>query len=125
MDDQPRSIIRDACDLTALRSRGDGVKGMKFPILDQLDGKAKVSGMEPTVTVGQVYRTPWEPSGLFRVTEIEAQGTGFGATAFGYFVGDHPKGYKDGEWGRYYVKELVGREVIERDLSGYVTRENM
>lgn len=63
------------------------------------------------VVVGKVYRTPFEPSGLFRVMQVEPQGAGFGATAFGVFVGDHPNGYKYGTFGRYYVKEL--RESVE------------
>ncbi len=61
-----------------------------------------------------VYRTPFEPSGLFRVLEIEPQGNEYEPTAFGVFVGDHPHGYKDGSPGRYFVRELVGRKVQDK-----------
>ncbi len=63
-----------------------------------------------SVTVGRVYRTPWEPSGLFRVLEIEPAANGFEEAAFGVFVGEHPSGYLDGSAGRYFTKELAGRE---------------
>ena len=64
------------------------------------------------VEVGKTYRTPWEPSGLFRVTAIEPAFDGFQEAAFGVFVGDHA-GYAGGSRGRYYTKELEGREVAE------------
>lgn len=67
--------------------------------------------MDQQLEVGKVYRTPWEPSGLFRVVELEDGGIGGYPTAFGLFVGDHPNGYKDGSPGRYLQRELVGREV--------------
>lgn len=41
MDDQRRSVIRDACDLRDLLSRGVGLKGMKFLILDSLGTKGE------------------------------------------------------------------------------------
>lgn len=73
---------------------------------------AKSTAQVDAVVIGAVYRTPWEPCGLFRVLEIEPLGTGCGGgpTAFGEFVGDHPCGYKDGSPGRYFVSELAGRE---------------
>lgn len=58
-----------------------------------------------TVEIGKTYWTPWEPTGKFRVDEIH------GPWANGFMVGDHPKGYKDGEVGAYLVSELEGREV--------------
>lgn len=58
-----------------------------------------------------VYRTPFEPSGLFKVLEVEPANNIYGQTAFGVFVGDHPAGMKAGTAGRYPVRELVGREV--------------
>lgn len=64
------------------------------------------------VVVGRIYRTPWEPSGLFRVLEIEPAWDGCAECAHGEFVGDHPKGYRDGEVGAYFTKELAGREVL-------------
>jgi hypothetical protein len=67
------------------------------------------------IQVGKTYRTPWEPSGLFRVTLIEPPQYPFGETAFGVFVGDHPAGYADGSFGRYYSHELAGREVSPCD----------
>ncbi len=63
-----------------------------------------------SVIVGRVYRTPWEPSGLFRVTEIVPARDGFAESAYGVFVGDHPKGYADGTRGSYFTRELAGRE---------------
>lgn len=60
---------------------------------------------------GKVYRTPWEPSGLFRVTRVDTSRGSHGEAAFGYFVGDHPKGYKDGQVGAYPCHELEGREA--------------
>jgi len=62
------------------------------------------------VEVGRIYRTPWEPSGLFRVVAIEPARNGFEKSAAGVFVGDHPAGYKDRSFGRYLTKELEGRE---------------
>lgn len=53
------------------------------------------------IEVGKVYRTLWEPSGLFRVAVIT------GSRAIGHYVGDHPKGYKDGQVGAYYAGELL------------------
>ena len=64
------------------------------------------------VIIGNVYRTPFEPSGLFRVLTIEQAAWPYGETAFGVFVGDHPCGYPDGSHGRYQVKELVGRQIM-------------
>lgn len=77
-----------------------------------LDGAFEVRRMTSSpLELGAVYRTPYEPAGLFRVLEIEHQGNGHGITARGVFVGDHPAGYADGAPGRYFVKELRGRKV--------------
>lgn len=67
----------------------------------------------PTVIVGRVYRTPREPSGLFRVLKIFPACNGHAESAFGEFVGDHPKGYSDGAHGSYPAAELAGREEPE------------
>jgi hypothetical protein len=65
-----------------------------------------------SVEVGKLYRTPWEPSGVVEVLEIENPQYPYDEpTAFVRFVGDHPRGYKDGSPGRYCVKQLEGREV--------------
>ncbi len=64
-----------------------------------------------TVGPGKIYRTPFEPSGLFRVDRLCLGHSGPESTAFGTFIGDHPKGYKNGEHGKYPVRELEGREV--------------
>ena len=69
-----------------------------------------------SVEVGKVYRTPWEPSGLFRVTQIEPATGFFSEAAFGEFVGDHPSGYADCTNGRYFTKELEGREATTEEL---------
>lgn len=60
--------------------------------------------------VGGIYRTPFEPSGLFMVLTLEHPNDIYGGTAFGVFVGDHPRGMKSGTVGRYPVSELEGRE---------------
>ena len=72
---------------------------------------------EQQLELNAVYRTPFEPSGLFRVLEIEPQGDVCEPTAFGVFVGDHPHGYKDGSPGRYFVRELVGRKVQNEPMT--------
>lgn len=59
-----------------------------------------------SIEVGRIYRTPFEPAGLFRVLEIEPGREGWDETAFGVYVGDHPAGYRDGSYGRYFSKEL-------------------
>lgn len=63
-----------------------------------------------TVEVGKTYRTPFEPSGLVKVIAIEPAQAGYDECAFVEFVGDHPAGYKNGSKGRYFTKELDGRE---------------
>ena len=60
-----------------------------------------------SIAIGQVYRTPFEPSGLVKVIAIEPPQSGFDECAFVEFVGDHPHGYKDGSNGRYFTKELL------------------
>ncbi len=68
--------------------------------------------MIPTtlVEIGKTYRTPYEPSGLFRVLEVWPANNP--ETAFGVFVGNHPSGYRDGEVGRYFTAELRDQEVL-------------
>jgi len=68
---------------------------------------------EPVV-VGKIYRTPWEPAGLFRVLQIEPAVKNSGESAFGVFVGNHPCGYQDGTFGRYPTKELEGRQENQK-----------
>ena len=68
------------------------------------------------VEVGKIYRTPFEPSGLVRVLEIESFYPGTSRrTAFIEHVGNHPHGYKDGSVGRYFADELIptGAFILE------------
>lgn len=69
--------------------------------------------MTPQMSVepGKKYRTPWEPSGIILVNEVIKDTYPYGDCACGVFVGDHPRGYKDGSPACYPVKELEGREV--------------
>lgn len=56
--------------------------------------------------IGKVFRTPFEPSGLVRVTE-------FGGILYGRlvvhveYVEDHPHGYPKGSEGSYLAEELI------------------
>jgi len=63
-----------------------------------------------TIEVGMIYRTPWDPEGLFLVKEIEPGTRGFRPLAFGAHVVDHPSGYCSGTDGRYFVHELRSLE---------------
>lgn len=58
------------------------------------------------VEVGKCYRTPWEPSGIVKVLEIEEARQPFAETVRIQFVGDHPNGYKHGSFGRYHLSEM-------------------
>lgn len=71
-----------------------------------------------TIEVGKCYRTPWEPSGVVRVLNVEPSHTIYKEVALIEFVGDHPKGYKSGTHGRYPSSELDGREVPDPRISG-------
>ena len=56
--------------------------------------------------VGEVFRTPFEPSGLVEVLLVE-EGDYFGKkTVWVRFVEDHPHGYPKDSCGRYIAKEL-------------------
>jgi RNA polymerase subunit RPABC4/transcription elongation factor Spt4 len=55
--------------------------------------------------VGKAVRTPFEPSGLVKVLEIEGPYDGK-RTAFIVYAEDHPKGYRQGDIGRYFAHEL-------------------
>lgn len=72
------------------------------------------------IQVGRIYRTPWEPSGLVRVREVEAPHWLYGEIIVVEYVGDHPCGYKHGTVGRYLATDLhsLGNdeaEDIEKD----------
>lgn len=56
--------------------------------------------------VGDIARTPWEPSGLVIIKDIEPPGSVYDWCAFVEFIEDHPKGYRKGSPGRYQLKEL-------------------
>ena len=58
------------------------------------------------LVVGREYRTPWEPSGVVRVIELEDACWPYKPTAVVVFVGDHPNGYRSGTLGRYQQHEL-------------------
>lgn len=63
---------------------------------------------------GKLARTPFEPSGLVRIVEVE-KGLYCGRkTIFGFFEGDHPHGYKDGSPARYFLDELT---IVEQSVS--------
>jgi hypothetical protein len=68
-----------------------------------------------TVKRNTLYRTPWEPAGTFWVTKIEPAEGLLPESACGFHMGDHPKGYQRGEFGRYLTSELDGREVTGKD----------
>ncbi len=57
-----------------------------------------------SIKAGTIYRTPWDPYGLFRVTAI------VGDQAIGRYVGDHPVA-RDGDKGAFFVGELECREA--------------
>jgi len=61
--------------------------------------------------VGRHYRTPFEPSGIVKVLEVEFSEWSGEIYARVEHVGEHPMGYPDGSMGRYYAKEL--REIVE------------
>lgn len=62
---------------------------------------------------GEIYRTPWDPAGTVRVVQIERPHPMNGKpTVFVQFVGDHPRGMKDGEFGRYFADELRPAEAV-------------
>jgi hypothetical protein len=63
--------------------------------------------------VGDIARTPWEPSGLVKILELEPAGTIYDECAFVVFIEDHPNGYRNGEPGRYQLKELRAAETIK------------
>lgn len=59
--DEPRSIIRDACDLTKLHSRGPNVRGVKFPIMDNIitsqgDRMDEVARLQAAIRKHRDYR---------------------------------------------------------------------
>jgi hypothetical protein len=55
---------------------------------------------------GDIASTPFEPSGLVKILEIEPAGEIYGVTARVEFIEDHPHGYPKGSEGRYQLKEL-------------------
>ncbi len=69
-----------------------------------------------SVEIGKTYRTPWEPSGLFRVTAIIPACGVLAEMATGVFVDDHPAGYEADSPGRYYTHELEGRLPTEEAI---------
>lgn len=61
---------------------------------------------EPDWQPGDIARTPYEPSGLVKILEIESACWPYGVTACVEFLEDHPHGYAKGSIGRYQLKEL-------------------
>jgi hypothetical protein len=66
--------------------------------------------------VGKIARTPFEPSGLVRVLDIEPGLYDGKKTALIEYVEDHPKGYKKGSIGRYFAHELTEQPSTNLDL---------
>ena len=62
--------------------------------------------MEVSVKVGDVARTPFEPSGLVKILGIHIGGFFDKNLAFVEYLEDHPYGYKKGETGNYFLNEL-------------------
>lgn len=58
-----------------------------------------------TVQVGQIYRTPFVPSGRVKVTDISVT-TNWGEIAYVEFIEEHPHGEK-GSSGVYLASELI------------------
>jgi hypothetical protein len=59
------------------------------------------------VSVGQRYRTPFEPAGVVEVLALEPVSAGTTRRmAVVRFIGDHPHGYPDGTEGRYFADNL-------------------
>ncbi len=57
--------------------------------------------------VGRTARTPFEPSGLVRIIEVEPIDPLTGRqTCRVEFLDDHPHGYAKGTVGRYFVEQL-------------------
>jgi hypothetical protein len=56
--------------------------------------------------VGDVVRTPFEPSGLVKILAIHIGGFFDKNLAFVEYLEDHPYGYKKGENGNYFLNEL-------------------
>lgn len=68
------------------------------------DSTQSLASETDSIVVGQEYRTPWEPSGIVRVTEI---GDHYGQKmARVVHVDDHPSGYPAGSVGAYFCNEL-------------------
>jgi hypothetical protein len=55
---------------------------------------------------GDTARTPYEPSGLVKIVEIESEHWIYGVTVRVEFLEDHPHGYPTSSIGRYQLKEL-------------------
>lgn len=66
------------------------------------------------LVVGEKYRTPWEPSGIVKVIELEDACWPYKPTAVVVFIGDH-QGYRSGSLGRYQQHEL--RPINESEQS--------
>jgi hypothetical protein len=61
---------------------------------------------DATQMVGRRYYTPWKPSGLVEVVSV-AEGLWDGRVIVAVrFVGNHPNGYRDGDFGFYLADEL-------------------
>lgn len=58
------------------------------------------------IQVGDIVRTPFDPSGLVEVIEIEPPNWLGKRTVRVRYIEDHPHGYKAGTLGRYYLDEL-------------------
>lgn len=56
--------------------------------------------------VGDVVRTPFDPSGMVKILDIHIGGFFDKNLAFVEYLEDHPCGYKKGETGNYFLNEL-------------------
>lgn len=63
--------------------------------------------------VGDLARTPFEPSALVKILQIESDHYIYGVTVRVEFLEDH-SGYQKGEVGRYQLSELRRLEAKEK-----------
>lgn len=57
--------------------------------------------------IGNVYLTPYEPAGKVRVLYVDWSGFPFSDyMAHVEYIEDHPHGYKKGQRGNYFARQL-------------------
>jgi hypothetical protein len=56
--------------------------------------------------IGKLYWTPGTPTGLVKVTDVEKRSYSGYFMVWIKYIGNHPKGYKSGTYGRYFADEL-------------------